>query len=51
MTCPADDIEAIVNAASKLPADERLAIAERLLESLPAAVPLLSTDDPDLIED
>lgn len=43
--------EAILGAALKLPEDERLLLASRLLETVPDEPCGLSLDDPDLLEE
>jgi hypothetical protein len=43
--------EVILEAALKLPENERLAVVSRLLETLPADVPCLSLDDPSFEEE
>ena len=43
--------EAILGAALKLPEDERLLLASRLLETVPDEPYGLSLDDPDLLEE
>lgn len=42
--------EAIYEAAMSLPENERLDLAARLLDTVPAELDLLSIDDPDLID-
>jgi hypothetical protein len=43
--------DAILQAALRLPEDERLAVAIRLLETVPDEPAGLSIDDPDLVEE
>jgi hypothetical protein len=46
---PASD--EILNAAMKLPEDERLILAAKILETVPENPAGLSLDDPDLVEE
>ena len=45
------DSDAILDAALKLPEDQRLSLVSRLLESLPPEDLTLSLDDPQLVEE